>query len=71
VHDLVSLYRFALRSGDLQLAVELAAILRRDLDLVEQADRRLQELPRGPTRWSAGGERAVRQTLGRLVGSPH
>jgi hypothetical protein len=71
VDDLVSLYRFALRSGDLQLAAELAAILCRDPELLEQADRRLQGLPRGPTRWSAGGERAVRQTLGRLVGSPH
>lgn len=66
MHDLVDLYRFALRSGNRPLAAALAAILRRDLELREQADRRLQELPRGPARWSEAGERAVRRTLERL-----
>jgi hypothetical protein len=70
MHDLVSLYRLALRSGDRELAAELAAILSRDPKLREHADRQLQELPRGPTRWSAGGERAVRRALGRMGGSP-
>jgi hypothetical protein len=69
MHDLVDLYRFALRSGNRPLAAALAAILRRDPELREQADRRLQELPRGPARWSAPGERAVRRTLERL-GAP-
>lgn len=68
MHDLVSLYRLALRSGDPQLAAELAAILSRDPQLREQADGHLQELPRGPTRWSAEGERAVRQVHERLGG---
>jgi hypothetical protein len=70
MHDLVDLYRFALRSGNRPLAAALAAILRRDLELREQADRRLQELPRGPARWSEAGERAVRQALERLGGPP-
>jgi hypothetical protein len=69
MHDLVSLYRLALRSGDRQLAAELAAILSRDPQLREQADGDLQELPRGPTLWSAECERAVRQVHERLDGS--
>jgi hypothetical protein len=68
MHDLLRLYRSALRSGDRPLAETLAAILRRDPKLREQADRRLQELPRGPARWSAAGERAVRRALERLGG---
>jgi hypothetical protein len=70
MHGLVSLYRFALRSGNERLAAELAAILRRDPELGDQTDRQLQELPRGPTRCSAGGERAVRRALARLGGRP-
>lgn len=66
MHDLVSLYRSALRSGDRRLAAALAAVLRRDPAVGERADRLLQELPRGPTRRSAGGERAVRRVLRRV-----
>jgi hypothetical protein len=66
MHVLVSLYRFALRSGNRQLAAELAEIFRRDPELREHADHRLQRLPRATVRWSAGGERAVRRALRRL-----
>jgi hypothetical protein len=66
MHDLLSLYRFALRSGNRPLAAGLAGILRRDAHLREQADRELRDLPRGPARWSAAGERAVRRVLRRL-----
>jgi len=69
MHDLVTLYRSALRSGNAPLAAELAAILRRDPALSAQADRWLQALPRGRTGWSASGERAVREVLRRLGGS--
>ena len=65
----MSLYSFALRSGDRQLAVELAAILRGDEELCEKADRLILDLPRGRTRWTAGGERAEREVLERLGGS--
>jgi hypothetical protein len=67
VHDLVGLYRFALRSGNRPLARELAAILRREPDLRERADRELSALPRGPARWSAAGERALHRVLERLA----
>jgi hypothetical protein len=66
MHDLLELYRFALRSGDRSVAAALAAILRRDLELRERADRQLQELPRGPARWSPAAELAVRRVLKRL-----
>jgi hypothetical protein len=68
MHDLVSLYRFAVLSGNRQLAGELAAILRRAPDLRERADSELAALPRGPARWSPAGERAVRRVLERLAG---
>ena len=67
MQDLVALYRFALRSGNRPLARELAAILREHPGLREEADRQLAGLPRGPTRWSAAGERAVRRVLEHLA----
>ena len=63
---LLALYRAALRSGDRPLAAALVRVLRRDPELLERADRELQELPRRPARPSAAGERALRAVLRRL-----
>ena len=66
MHDLIKLYLSALRSGDRPLAASLARALRAEPPLARGADRSLQELPRGPARWSAAAERAVRRILRRL-----
>ena len=63
---LISLYRFALRSGNRPLAERLGHTLRADPELRERADTALRELPRGPARWSAAGERVVRRVLERI-----
>jgi hypothetical protein len=68
MHDLVGLYRFAVRSGNRPLASELAPILCREPDLHERADRELAALSRGPARWSPTGECIVACVLERLAG---
>jgi hypothetical protein len=67
MHDLIKLYLSALRRGDRRLAAALARALRSDAGLRVEADRSLQELPRGPARWSTAAERAVRRILRRLL----
>jgi hypothetical protein len=69
MHDLLALYRSALRSGNRPLADALGRVLRRDHELRERADAELQELPRAPTRWSAAGERVLEAVLRRLGSS--
>jgi hypothetical protein len=66
MHDPIDLYRFALRSGNRSLSTALARALRADPALRERADRELQELPRGPARWSRAGARALDAVLRRL-----
>jgi hypothetical protein len=66
MHELLALYRAALRSGDRPLAAALARLLRSHPELRAQADRDLQELPRSPPRRSAAGERVLRAVLRRL-----
>lgn len=66
MHELLALYRAALRSGDRRLAAALTRVARADRELREQADRELQLLPRSPPRPSAAGERIVRALLRRL-----
>jgi hypothetical protein len=66
MHELLALYRAALRCGDRRLAAALTRVLRADRDLRERADLELQELPRSPPRPSPGGERIVRALLRRL-----
>jgi len=65
---LINVYRHALRSGDRPLAERLGRIFRAEPTLGERADTALQQLPRGPARWSAAGERVVRRVLERLSG---
>jgi hypothetical protein len=67
MQELLALYRFALRSGDRSLAAALARAMRSEPGLRRQAERELQELPRGPARWSEEAERAVATAL-RLIG---
>jgi len=67
MHELLALYRAALRSGDRRLAAALNRALRADRALHERADLDLQELPRSPPRPSAAGERVVRAVLRRLI----
>ena len=66
MHELLALYRAALRSGDRRLAAALTRVLRADSQLRERADVDLKELPRSPPRPSAAGERVVRAVLRRL-----
>jgi hypothetical protein len=63
MQELLALYRFALRSGDRRLAEALARAMRSDRWLRGRADLDLQELPRGPARWSGAAERAVGAAL--------
>jgi hypothetical protein len=70
VQELLALYRFALRSGDRRLAEALARAMRSDLQLRRQADLDLQEMPRGPARWSQGAERATAAVLRRIDSTP-
>jgi hypothetical protein len=67
MHDLLKLYLSALRSGDRPLTAALARVLRSEYPLAHEADRSLQELPRGPMRWSAAAELTVRRILRRLA----
>ena len=67
MHDLVKLYLSALRSGDRSLTAVLTRALRSEQPLSDEADRSLRELPRGPARWSAAAELAVRRILRRLA----
>jgi hypothetical protein len=67
MHELLALYRAALRSGDRRLAAALTRALLADRALRERADLDLQELPRSPPRHSAAGERVVRAVLRRLI----
>jgi hypothetical protein len=68
MHELLALYRFALRSGNRPLAEALARVVRADPELREHMDHELQQLPRGPARWSPAGERAVQAVLSRIIG---
>jgi hypothetical protein len=68
MHELVSLYRSALRSGNRPLADALARVVRADPELRERVDLELQELPRGQARWSPAGEAAVRAVMCRIAG---
>ena len=68
MQELLDLYRSAVRSGNRPLADALGRVLRNDPELRERADLVLQELPRGPARWSAAGERALGAAL-RGIGS--
>jgi hypothetical protein len=70
MHDLIKLYLFALRSGDRPLARVLARALRSEAPLRKDADVSLQEVPRGPVRWSAGAERVVSRLVSRLGSVP-
>jgi hypothetical protein len=64
--DPLVLYRFAVRTGNRQLAAALARSIRADPELSERADLELQHLPRGRARWSESGERVVRAVLDRI-----
>jgi hypothetical protein len=66
MHDLMKLYLSALRSGDRPLAAALARALRAQPTAAGSADRSLQELPRGPARWSAAAELVVGRVMRRL-----
>jgi hypothetical protein len=66
MQDLITLYLFALRSGDRPLARALARALRSEAPLREDADVSLQGVPRGPARWSAGAERVVSRLASRV-----
>ena len=66
MHELLALYRAALRSGDRRLAAALTRALRADRALGERADLGLQLLPRQPPHPSAGRERALQAVLRRL-----
>jgi hypothetical protein len=66
MHDLIKLYLFALRSGDRPLARVLARAVGSEAPLRKEADESLQGAPRGPVRWSAGGERVVSRLVSRL-----
>jgi hypothetical protein len=68
VQELLDLYRSAVRSGNRPLADALGRVLRADPELRERADLLLQDLPRGPARWSAAGER-VQEAVLRRIGS--
>jgi hypothetical protein len=68
MHELLALYRSALRSGNRPLAEALARVVRADPELRERMDHELQQLPRGPARWSPAGERAVQAVLCRIIG---
>jgi hypothetical protein len=68
MHELVALYRSALRSGNRPLADALTRVVRADPELRERVDPELQELSRGPARWSPAGERAVQAVLCRIAG---
>jgi hypothetical protein len=68
MQELLDLYRSAVRSGNRPLADALGRVLKADPALREGADLVLQELPRGPARWSAAGERALGEVL-RDIGS--
>jgi hypothetical protein len=69
MHELLALYRSALRTGNRSLADALSGVLREDPELRERADLDLQELPRAPPRWSADGERALAAVLRRIGSS--
>jgi hypothetical protein len=69
MQELLDLYRSAVRSGNRPLADALGGALKADPELRERADLVLQELPRGPARWSAGGERALGAVLRRIGSS--
>jgi hypothetical protein len=69
MQELLDLYRSAVRSGNRPLADALGRVLRADPDLRERADLELQELPRGPGRWSAAGERVLVAVLRRIGSS--
>jgi hypothetical protein len=66
MQELLALYRFALRSGDRRLAEALARALQSDPLLRRQADLDLQDLPRGPARWSEAAELAAAAALRRI-----
>lgn len=70
MQDVIKLYLFALRRGDRPLAEALGRALRFSGPPAAQADSLLQELARGPTRWSAGAERAVTRVMTRLGSAP-
>ena len=70
MHELVALYRSALRSGNRPLAEALARVVRAYPELRERIDLELQEVPRGPARWSPDGERAVQAVLCRIAACP-
>jgi hypothetical protein len=63
MHDLVKLHLSAVRTGDRPLARATASVLRSDAPLRDDADRALQQLPRGPARWSAVAERLATRVL--------
>jgi hypothetical protein len=69
MQELLDLYRSAVRSGNRPLADALGRVLKADPDLRERADLMLRELPRGPGRWSAAGERALEAVLRRIGSS--
>jgi hypothetical protein len=70
MQELLALYRFTLQSGDRPLAQALARAMRSDRRLRRQADLDLQQLPRGPARWSVGADRAAAATLRRIDPMP-
>ena len=67
MHEVLALYRSALRSGNRPLAEALARVVSADPELRDRMDHELQQLPRGPGRWSAAGERAVQAALRRIA----
>jgi hypothetical protein len=70
MQELLDLYRSAVHAGNRPLADAIGRVLKADPELRERADLVLQELPRGPARWSAAGERALGAVL-RRIGSSH
>lgn len=70
MRELLTLYRFALRSGNRPLARALARAVRSDPALLERADRELEAMPRGAARSSPAARSAVRAVLRRLGSSP-
>jgi hypothetical protein len=64
--DLIALYRWTVVAGDRALAARLGALMRSDARLRLFADRELQDLPRGPGRWSPAGEEAAARALARI-----
>ena len=66
MRDPLVLYRFAVRTGNRPLAAALARSIRADPCLSERAYRELEQMPRGPARWSEPGARVVRGVMERL-----